>query len=47
LTRARTGLFAKDKTLKLGFGIYSKVYMEISVAEFAWKLRYSVCKRIE
>jgi len=42
LTRARTGLFAKHKTIKLGFDIYSKVYVEIRVAEFAWKLRYSV-----
>jgi len=38
---------AIHKTIKLGFGIYSKVYMEIKVAEFAWKLGYSVCKRIK
>ena len=31
----------------LGLGIYSQVYMEIRVAEFAWKLGYSVCKRIK
>jgi len=31
---------------RLGFGIYNQVYMEIKVAEFAWKSEYSVCKRI-
>ena len=31
----------------LGFGIYSQVYMEIRVAEFAWKLGYFVWKRIK
>jgi len=30
-----------------GFAIYSRVCMEIRVAEFAWKLWYSVCKRIK
>ena len=31
----------------LGLGIYSQVYIEIRVAEFAWKLGFSVCKRIK
>jgi len=35
LTRTRTSLFANYKTIKLGFGIYSKVYMKVRVADFA------------
>jgi len=45
--RVRMGLFAKHKTIKLRFVIYSQIYMKIRVAEFAWKLGYSVCKRLK
>jgi hypothetical protein len=31
----------------LGFAIYSRVCMEVRVAEFTRKLGYSVCKRIK